>query len=133
MHIGVIIRLDMFFSRTCLSIMLPCYFGFKLNAPHPSLQWNYLFFQHNLKKIRNNLMKSGNRPYHTQLLKMKGNTIIWDHWVSAFRWDIKQHSLPVHYRLTEKHIFPTTQEKMRNALAEDCLDKEMLHLMQVED
>ena len=89
--------------------------------------------QHNLKKIRNNLMKSGNRPYHTQLLKMKGNTIIWDHWVSAFRWDIKQHSLPVHYRLTEKHIFPTTQEKMRNALAEDCLDKEMLHLMQVED
>ena len=78
-------------------------------------------------------MKSGARPYHTQLLTVNSKSITWDHWVSAFRWDLKQHSLPVHRKLTEKHLFPTNQEKMRNALAEDCLDKEMLHLMQVKD
>lgn len=76
-------------------------------------------------------MKSGALPHHTQKLEVQGKPIYWDHWVRAYRWDILEHSLPVHHKLTEEHMFPSNQQKMRNALAEDCLDKEMLHLMTV--
>ena len=38
---------------------------------------------------------------------------------------------PIHHKLSQDHIFLTNESKMRNHLAEDVLDKEMLHLMQV--
>jgi hypothetical protein len=38
---------------------------------------------------------------------------------------------PIHHKLSQEHIFLTNESKMRNHLAEDDMDKEMLHLMQV--
>lgn len=38
-------------------------------------------------------------------------------------------SRSIHYRVTDNHIFPNNSEKMRNHLAEDMLNGDMLHLM----
>ena len=89
------------------------------------------FIKHNIKKIRNNLLKSGPLGHHKHHLKFKDKHISWQMWVKAFQWDTKEHSLPVHYKLSHTHLFPSNKEKMRNALAEQVLSKEMLHLMKV--
>ena len=91
--------------------------------------------QHNIKKIRNGILKSGTGKHHVRLLRAshvgEGLTIEWQHWVKAFHWDQENHSFPIHRFLTEAHLSPSNTEKMRNKLAEDVLGKEMLGLMQV--
>jgi hypothetical protein len=57
--------------------------------------------------------------------------IRWEHFIEAYQWDVSHHGLLIHRKLTETHLFPTNKERMRNKLAEDCLDWEMLHLMKV--
>ena len=37
----------------------------------------------------------------------------------------------IHYKLTDTHLNPDKAEKMRNHLATEVLNKDMLHLMQV--
>ena len=37
----------------------------------------------------------------------------------------------IHYKLTDIHLNPDKAEKMRNHLATEVLNKDMLHLMQV--
>lgn len=51
--------------------------------------------------------------------------------MAAYKWDCDYHSFRLHKALTESHIYPSTKERMRNKLAEDCLDREMLGLMKV--
>jgi hypothetical protein len=46
-------------------------------------------------------------------------------------WDIASHPFPVHHKLTQEHIFLTPEAKMRNHLAEDILNSDMLHLMEL--
>ena len=50
-------------------------------------------------------------------------------WVNAYFWD-KNNPFPIHRKLTDEHLFPNNAQKMRNKLAFDVLDQEMLHLMQ---
>jgi hypothetical protein len=50
--------------------------------------------------------------------------------VDFYNWD-QQNSLKLHRKLTHEHIYPDKQLKMRNYLAEDVLNCEMLHAMQV--
>ena len=88
--------------------------------------------QHGLKKIRNNLLKSGNKAYHKRDLHFAQNHIRWEHWVEAYQWDVNHHGHAIHRHLAESHLFPTTKERMRNQLAEQCLDWEMLNLMKVQ-
>ena len=38
------------------------------------------------------------------------------------------HSFPVHQKLTHDHLYPNAAQKIRNHLAEDVLNKDMLHL-----
>jgi hypothetical protein len=95
---------------------------------------NYkLFFimdiSHVLKKIRNNVSKSGSAPFCKRHLKFKDRFIEWDHFKEAYLWDISSNPFPIHYRLTQEHIYLTSENKMRNHLAEDVLNGEMLHLM----
>ena len=85
--------------------------------------------QHNIKKLRNNIEKSSARG--KRYLTKDGKQILWSHWEEAYLWDQNSNSLPIHERLKEDHFHLTPSSRMRNALAEDVLDKRMLFLMQV--
>ncbi|KAH3750426.1 hypothetical protein DPMN_184948 [Dreissena polymorpha] len=75
-------------------------------------------------------MKSGTHEMCTRLLKFAdGKEVQWSMWVDAYKFD---HTNPVqiHRKLTNEHIFPNQSEKMRNKLAEEVLDTDMLTLME---
>ena len=57
--------------------------------------------------------------------------IEWEHFKRAYLWDIASHPLPVHHKLTQEHILLTPEATMRNHLAEDILNSDMLHLMEL--
>ena len=65
----------------------------------------------------------------TQLFDMFVLTV-WEHFKKSYLWDMS-HPFPIHHKLSQDHIFLNNESKMRNHLAEDILDKEMLHLMEV--
>jgi hypothetical protein len=77
------------------------------------------------------LLKSGNKSYHKRDLILNGLNIRWEHWIDAYHWDVQNHGISIHRKLTETHLFPSSKERMRNHLAEDCLDEEMLNLLKV--
>ena len=81
------------------------------------------------KKIRNGVESSrkDNTGKRRKLCK-DGNTILWDHWIAAHRYNASL-NIRKHRALTDDHIFLTSDLKMRNHLAEQELDKEMLLLM----
>jgi hypothetical protein len=76
-------------------------------------------------------LSSGTKAHHKRDCKHGEYSIRWQHWVDAHEWDTTHHGFSIHRRLTESHIFPSSKEKMRNQLAEDVLNWEMLHLMKV--
>jgi len=65
----------------------------------------------------------------TKDLSIGSKTIQWQMWIDAFNWDQHNHSFKVHHMLTNEHIFPNNAQKMRNQLAFDTLNLEMLNLM----
>ncbi|XP_070579064.1 uncharacterized protein [Ptychodera flava] len=83
---------------------------------------------HEFKKIRNNILKSSRRqgPRH---LVHGDHDIIWHHWVRAYEWDLNTNPVRIHFKLTEEHLHPDQTAKMRNHLAEEVLNKDMLYLM----
>ena len=84
---------------------------------------------HVIKKIRNNVLKSGVTKSSTRNLTLPNKNIIqWEMWVNAYKWD-QQDALQLHRKLTNEHIFLSQQGKMRNHLAEEVLNHEMLNLM----
>ena len=86
---------------------------------------------HTIKKIRNNISKSGDGAFSKRRLKFKKNFIEWTHFKQAYLWDISTNPFPVHHKLTQEHMFLTSENKMRNHLAEDVLNSEMLHLIKL--
>ena len=95
---------------------------------------NAFFFllQHNIKKLRNNIYKSHENVSAKRILA-KGSPpkfIVWKHWTDAFQWD-QQHSLPLHHKLRPDHFDLTSSSLMRNHLAEQVLNKDMLNLLKV--
>ena len=79
---------------------------------------------HVLKKIRNNVMKSGLHKTSTRLLTLPNtNQIHWQMFIDFFQWD-QQNALQIHRK---EHAFLDNQLKMRNQLAFDVLDSTMLH------
>lgn len=88
-------------------------------------------FSHNIKKLRNNINASGDHTVCTRKLCLGSKFIVWQHWVEAYNWDRSHNPMRVHQRLTNEHLFLTKTSKMRNHLAENVLDKEMLHLMKL--
>ena len=90
--------------------------------------------QHNHKKIRNNVLVSGDKHYHKRLLRplhIGEEVIAWCHWIEAFTWDQENNSFSIFQHLSGEHMRPNQREKMRNGLAEDTMGRKMLHLMQV--
>lgn len=86
-------------------------------------------FSHNMKKLRNAVLSSGINTYNTKLLNKKGNVIVWEQWLNAARWDEQTNSRKIHYKLSNYHLHPDSGEKMRNHLAEEVLNEDMLQLM----
>lgn len=85
---------------------------------------------HVVKKIRNNILKSGISKGCTRNLTLpNGDVILWQMWIDAYKWD-QGNALKLHRKLSNEHIFPSSQSKMRNHLAEEALNGEMLHLFQ---
>jgi len=56
--------------------------------------------------------------------------IVWNHWEEAYKFNIQDGFL-IHRKLTEEHILLTPVSKMRNGLASDVLNSEMLYLMKL--
>ncbi|XP_053381363.1 uncharacterized protein LOC128549115 [Mercenaria mercenaria] len=84
---------------------------------------------HVIKKVRNNVIKSGiSKGCTRNLILPDDSSIQWQMWVNAFEWD-QINSLRIHRKLTREHIYPSTQSKMRNHLANEVLNKDMLYLM----
>ena len=87
---------------------------------------------HVLKKIRNNIESS--RKIHQnkpgRLLLVHGNVIVWDHWIKSYEFNNSQ-GISIHRNLTEGHIYLDATAKMRNSLAIEVLNKDMLFLMKL--
>ena len=88
-------------------------------------------YSHNIKKLRNNLLKSGVKKSHPRCIQLSGKSIVWQQWLDAVKWDRDSNSQRIHYKVTEAHLNPSSTEKMRNELAQDMLGAEALHLMTV--
>ena len=88
------------------------------------------FFQHNFKKLRNNIEKS-NVFEKPRCLTVGNKRILWSQLVEAYNYDQNNTSIHIHEKLTEQHFHLDPADKMRNHLAEDVLDKRMLYLVQV--
>ncbi|CAC5395429.1 unnamed protein product [Mytilus coruscus] len=86
-------------------------------------------FSHNMKKLRNAVLSSGINKFNTRNLTRNGQTIVWEQWINVAKLDEEKNSRRVHYKLTSSHLHPDSAEKMRNHLAEEVLNEDMLHLM----
>lgn len=84
---------------------------------------------HLIKKNRNSVLGSGFLSSHQRLLTMNGKFIMWKMWIDAYQWDRSSNSFQIHHKLCDEHIYPSSSQKMRNKLAFQCLDSDMLNLM----
>lgn len=50
-------------------------------------------------------------------------------WIDAYDWNQNSHSFKIHHMLSQDHIHPNNAHKMRNELAFETLDSDMLYLM----
>lgn len=97
--------------------------------------WNKIFFpfQHNIKKLRNNILKSSleKTSESTKCLQWNNKPIVWEHFINAFRYDQGEFSMSLHEKLKAEHFYLNPSTKMRNHLAEEVLNQNMLSLMKV--
>ena len=101
------------------------------NMFRPSQSISFIMdYSHVLKRIRNNVYASGVGPGCSKLLQIGEHVIAWDHWVQAYNWDRAINPIRVHQKLTHEHLFLNNAAKMRNHLAEEVLDVDMLNLME---
>ncbi len=104
--------------------------NFTTTSPfNPDMKVTFIMdYSHVMKKIRNNIVKSGDDKEHTKLLTLPDNsTIEWDNWSDAYHWDIGN-VWKVYRKLTSKHFKLDSASKMRNHFAEQVLDVNMLNL-----
>lgn len=73
-------------------------------------------FSHVIKRVRNNISKSGesddsngNQNKCIRTLKNGDHLILWDHWIQAFKWDHDTNPFPIHRKLTYEHFYLTPQ------------------------
>ena len=84
-------------------------------------------FAAQFKKLRNNVYKS-HEALSAKRILAKGvppRFIVLKNWEDAFAWD-QQHCLPLHHKLRPEHLELTASSLMRNHLAEQVLNKDIL-------
>ncbi len=105
-----------------------------VNFTVPSTSANALTFimdfSHVIKRVRNNILNSGTHPHCTRICTVRSKQIVWDHWIKCYHWDRATNPMRVNQHLTDEHIFLTQELKMRNHLAEQVLNDDMLHLFE---
>lgn len=86
--------------------------------------------KHVLKKIRNNVesSKESHRKDKGRFLLWNGHEILWEHWEEAYKFNFIN-GVSIHHKLTKEHVDLTPSNKMRNHLALEVLDRNMLYLM----
>lgn len=84
--------------------------------------------KHCFKKIRNSILSSGTDSNAVRTLKWNGHFILWEHFECAYLFNSRS-SLRIYRNLSKDHIYINAQGKMRNFLATNVLNKDMLHLM----
>jgi hypothetical protein len=82
---------------------------------------------HEMKKIRNSLLKSGTDKKTILYNEMP---ILWRHWQAAYHWDQESHGISKNHKLTREHVYLDQCAKMRNRLANEVLDKKMREMME---
>jgi hypothetical protein len=104
--------------------------SFKTENPYTSGEIAFIMdVSHVIKKIRNNILSSGSAKFHKRLLTLpSSDTIQWQMFCDCINWD-KGNSFQLHRKLSNEHINLTNHSKMRNHLAEEVLNSEMLNLM----
>ena len=85
---------------------------------------------HVIKKLRNSLYSSGPEPYQRRYIEHPMGNILWNCFKDAYIWDKENNYLRIHRKLTPDHFNLTSSLKMRNHLAEQVLNSDMLFLMQ---
>ncbi|XP_070184988.1 uncharacterized protein [Littorina saxatilis] len=105
--------------KKTMSVTNPC-------IPNKKVQM-IMDYSHCVKKIRNNILKSGGQGCTRTLTLSNNFVIVWEFWREAYAWDQKN-PIQLHRNLTPNHLSPNNSEKMRNHLAEEVLDHNMLHL-----
>ena len=87
--------------------------------------------QHGIKKNRNSFFASKDDPQANRRLRQGSEFSFWSHWVAAYRQNQDTNSLPIHRKLTDEHLDVDDNLKMRNHLAFEVMNDDMLHLMMV--
>lgn len=85
--------------------------------------------KHVIKKLRNNIeaSKREHKSSAGRYLVLNGKPVVWDHFEEAYQFNL-QSGFRIHKKLTKEHLELTSASKMRNKLAEQVLDKDMLFL-----
>jgi hypothetical protein len=84
-------------------------------------------YSHVMKKLRNNIYSSGHKG--TRLLLLPSvKDIRWQYWIKAFEWD-QTNPIQIHKKLKRDHVYLNSESKMKNHLAEEVLDTDMLQLI----
>ena len=83
--------------------------------------------KHMFNKIRISIISSSTSRKTVRTLKWRGDLILWQHFEAAFHFNNKT-DLHLYKKLSRNHIYPKLHEKMRNHLAENVLNKDMLNL-----
>ena len=84
--------------------------------------------KHIIKKIQNSLLSSNPTPNSKRQIKINRYYVFWEHFRQAYKFNC-QNSLRIYHRLTKEHIEVTASGKMRNHLAINVLNWDMLNLM----
>ena len=85
---------------------------------------------HVIKKLRNFLFASGSGEQHKRRILHRLGYIDWDMFVNAYMWNCNHHTLRIHRKLSNEHFVLNNSLKMRNHLADQVLNSDMLYLMQ---
>lgn len=85
--------------------------------------------KHVIKKLRNNIeaSKREHKASAGRYLVLNGKPIVWNQFEEVFEFNV-QKGFRIHRKLTKEHLELTSASKMRNHLAEEVLNKDMLFL-----
>ena len=114
-------------------MLAPSPLALSMACPHPLNPLlkliHFIDPKHVIKRLRNMVLSSGFG--FKRLLKVKGHPVVWKHWQDVYNWDLifNLEMMWIHHRLTNEHMHVTPIGKMRNHLAEQILNDEMLYLI----
>lgn len=98
------------------------------NIVHPSHGVVFIMdYSHSIKKVRNRIYNSGQSGTR-HMESSSGQTLIWQLWWEAFAFN-KTNPIAIHPKITYQHLRFDNFDQMRNRIAEEVLDRDMLQLM----